>query len=140
MGQLTRNEQILTKKDSIPKVYSFDYSFLATGQTILHGIYDTKLNKGYVSIRNSKVCKSRPFGETAAFVMDNLKWWWINFGQYLYQDAKFICLLCDCGGANSYRHHLFKVLLQAFAREIGVDILVVHYPPYCSKYNPDTSG
>ncbi|MFT6002416.1 MAG: hypothetical protein ACI95T_001177, partial [Flavobacteriales bacterium] len=37
---------------------------------------------------------------------------------------------------NGYRHHLFKVLLQRFAAEIGIRIVVAHYPPYCSKYNP----
>ena len=128
LGQLTRNEQVLTKKDSLLKVFSSDYSHLATGKAIPHGIYDLKLVKGYLSIGNSH--------ETAAFVIDNLRWWWKNFGQYHYQDATYILLLCDCGGANSYRHHLFKVLLQGLAREIGIKITVAHYPPYCSKYNP----
>ncbi|MFT5748208.1 MAG: hypothetical protein ACI920_003602, partial [Saprospiraceae bacterium] len=35
-----------------------------------------------------------------------------------------------------YRHHLFKVLLQKLASEIGLKIIVARYPPYCSKYNP----
>ena len=26
--------------------------------------------------------------------------------------------------------------MQAFAKEIGVDIIVAHYPPYASKWNP----
>jgi len=128
LGQLTRNEPVLTKKDSIPKVYSSDYASLATGKAIPHGIYDVKLMKGYLSIGTSY--------ETADFIIDNLYWWWTNYGQYHYQNATHILVLCDCGGANSYRHHRFKVLLQQLAKKIGIRIVVAHYPPYCSKYNP----
>ncbi len=128
LGKLSRNESVLTKIEAILKVFSSDYSFLANGKAIPQGILDKKLNKGYISIGNSH--------ETAAFVVDNLRWWWDTFGQHQYQDATHILILCDCGGANSYRHHLFKVLLQRLAREIGIRIVVCHYPPYCSKYNP----
>lgn len=128
LGQLTRNEAVLTKKDQIPRVFSSDYSFLAMGKAIPHGIYDKKLNKGYLSIGNSN--------ETADFIIDNLRWWWYNFGKVQYKNATYIMLLSDCGGSNSYRHHRFKVLLQGLATELGLKIVVVHYPPYCSKYNP----
>jgi Rhodopirellula transposase DDE domain len=74
--------------------------------------------------------------ETAEFVVDNLEWWWTNFGKYEYRKATRILILCDSGGANGHRHHLFKKLLQAFARKIGKKLVIVHYPPYCSKYNP----
>jgi len=128
LGQLTRKEQVLTKKGQIPRVFSSDYSFLATGKAIPQAIFDIKLNRGYISIGNSY--------ETADFIVDNLRWWWTGFGQYHYQDATHILILCDCGGANSYRHYRFKVLLQRLAWEIGIRIVIAHYPPYCSKYNP----
>jgi Rhodopirellula transposase DDE domain len=128
LGQLTRNEAVLTKKGEIPTVYSSDYAHLSTGRAIPHGIFDVKLCKGYISIGNSH--------ETAEFVIDNLRWWWFNYGKNQYKNAKYILILCDCGGANGNRHHLFKVLLQQLAKEIGVIISVSHYPPYCSKYNP----
>ncbi|MDM8567446.1 hypothetical protein QUF74_17580 [Candidatus Halobeggiatoa sp. HSG11] len=44
--------------------------------------------------------------------------------------------MCDGGGSNSSRHYLFKSALQILADEIGVEIRIAHYPPYCSKYNP----
>ncbi len=128
LGQLTRNQPVMAHKEGVPEVYSSDYSFLATGRAVPHGIYDLKLDRGYITIGNSH--------ETAAFVVDNLRWWWFAFGIFFYQDATHLLLLCDCGGANSYRHHLFKVLLQQLARDIGIKIVVAHYPPYCSKYNP----
>ena len=98
------------------------------GKAIPHGIYDLKRNVGYLSLGDSY--------ETAEFVVDNLEWWWESYGQYEYPQATRILILCDSGGANGHRHHLFKKLLQALARRIGKKLVIAHYPPYCSKYNP----
>ncbi len=110
------------------KVFDHDYEHLSQGKVVPHGIYDLQLNKGYVSIGNSS--------ETAAFVKDNLLWWWDNYGMHQYPDAKYILILCDAGGANSYRHHIFKYEMLQFAKETGMSLMVCHYPPYCSKWNP----
>jgi hypothetical protein len=131
LGQLTRNQTVLCQVSETgknPSVFDHDFSFLATGKAIPHGIFDVKQNKGYISIGNSH--------ETAAFVVDNLDWWWQNFGELIYPKASMMLILCDAGGANGHRHHLFKKLLQDWAKKIGIRILIVHYPPYCSKYNP----
>ena len=53
-----------------------------------------------------------------------------------YPNAKRMLILCDGGGSNSARQHLFKEDLQRLANLLGVEIRVAHYPPYCSKYNP----
>jgi hypothetical protein len=111
-----------------PKVYDHDYEHLSEGKVIPHGIYDLQENKGYVSVGSSS--------ETAAFAIDNLLWWWYEYGIHLYPDAKNILLLCDAGGANSYRHHVFKKELMRFATETELSVIVCHYPPYCSKWNP----
>jgi len=110
------------------KVYDHDYEHLSNAKVIPHGIYDLLANIGYISIGNSS--------ETADFVIDNLFWWWENHGIDQYPDAKNILLFCDAGGANSYRHIIFKHRLLAFAKETGLSIIVCHYPPYCSKWNP----
>jgi Rhodopirellula transposase DDE domain len=68
--------------------------------------------------------------------VDNLRWWWFNYGINDYPEARNLLFICDAGGGNSYRHHAFKKELQAFAKEIGIDIIVAHYPPYASKWNP----
>lgn len=128
LGELTRGEAILTKGKKAVVVYDHDYPHLGVGKAIPHGIYDVKLNEGYLSIGNSH--------ETAEFVVDNLEWWWENFGQYEYPKADRILILCDSGGANGHRHHLFKKLLQQLARKIDKKLVIAHYPPYCSKYNP----
>jgi hypothetical protein len=111
-----------------PKVYDHDYEHLSEGKVIPHGIYDLQENKGYVSVGDSS--------ETAAFVIDNLLWWWHEYGIHRYPDAKNILLLCDAGGANSYRHYVFKKELMRFATQTGLSVIVCHYPPYCSKWNP----
>ncbi len=54
--------------------------------------------------------------ETAGFVIDNLLWCWLEYGINQYPDAKNILLLCDSGGANSYRHHIFKHKLMEFVK------------------------
>lgn len=128
LGSLTRNDAVLCTGSETPKVFDHDYSFLSTGKVVPHGIYDMKLNNGFLSIGNSH--------ETANFVIDNLEWWWFTYGIHDYPTANHILIFCDCGGANGYRHHLFKKLLQEFARKTGLRITIAHYPPYCSKYNP----
>lgn len=110
------------------KVYDHDYEYLSEGKIIPHGIYDLQANKGYISIGNS--------AETADFITDNLLWWWTEYGIHLYADATTILILCDAGGANSYRHHVFKDRLLALASQIGKSLVICHYPPYASKWNP----
>lgn len=128
LGDLTRNETVLTKGKEAVKVLDHDYPQLGVGKAIPHGIYDLRLNEGYVSLGNSH--------ETAEFVVDNLEWWWESAGKFEYREATRILILCDSGGANGHRHHLFKKLLQELARKIGKKLVICHYPPYCSKYNP----
>jgi hypothetical protein len=110
------------------KVYDHDYEHLSTGKVIPHGIYDLQTNRGYMSIGSSS--------ETADFIIDNLLWWWWNYGIHQYPEATNILLLCDAGGANSYRHVVFKYKLMEFAQQTGLSVMVCHYPPYCSKWNP----
>jgi hypothetical protein len=105
-----------------------DYPYLADLKIAPHGIYDIKQNKAYVNIGIS--------AETAEFICDSLKNWWLNFGKKTYLEANEILIFCDAGGANSYRHHIFKVELQNLANEINMTLKIVHYPPYTSKWNP----
>lgn len=126
LGDLARSGKVLSKEP--PKTYDHDYAHLSEGKVVPGGLYDMKRNEGYVSIGTNN--------ETAAFLADNLIWWWENYGIHHYPDATHLLIYCDCGGANGYRHHAFKKELQRIAQYIGVRIVVVHYPPYCSKWNP----
>jgi hypothetical protein len=105
-----------------------DYSHLADLKIAPHGIFDMKQNKAYINIGVS--------AETAEFICDSLKNWWEDHGKNSYQKADEILIFCDAGGANSYRHHIFKVELQKLSNEIKMKLKIVHYPPYTSKWNP----
>jgi hypothetical protein len=79
LGELTRNEEVLIYGEKPVPTYDHDYPYLGTGKAIPHGIYDVKLNQGYVSVGCSH--------ETAAFVVDNIQWWWEHYGRYEYPKA-----------------------------------------------------
>lgn len=53
LGELSRHETVLTTPAGVAKVYSADYPYLASGRAVPHGIYDVKLNKGYISLGSS---------------------------------------------------------------------------------------
>jgi hypothetical protein len=126
LGQLYRDGECLSTGPL--RVFDHDYTHLSEGKVIPHGIYDLRSKTGYLSIGTSS--------ETAEFVYDNLLWWWTEYGIHLYPDAKSIVMFCDAGGANSYRHHVFKYWMLKFAKQTGVSLVICHYPPYASKWNP----
>ena len=45
-------------------------------------------------------------------------------------------ILCDGGGSNSSSHRIVKQDLMDLASRLDMNLLVMHYPPYCSKFNP----
>ena len=126
IGNFKRGGQVLCKEQ--PKALDHDFLSFADGMIVPQGIYDVGTNTGYLTIGTSH--------DTAEFVCDNIVRVWTDYLQWQYPDADTICLLCDGGGANSCRHHIFKQNLMRLAKAIGMNILVMHYPPYCSKYNP----
>jgi Rhodopirellula transposase DDE domain len=110
------------------KVYDHDFPHLADMIAIPHGVYDIKLNVGYVTIGTSH--------DTSEFACDCLLAWWQQHGRFNYPKTSSILLLCDSGGSNNPRTYLFKHHLQRLVDQIGIEIRVAHYPPYTSKYNP----
>lgn len=126
IGNFKRPGQVLCKEQ--PKALDHDFLSFADGKIVPQGIYDVGANTGYLTIGSSH--------DTGEFVCDNIVRVWTEFLQWQYPDADTICLLCDGGGANSCLHHIFKQDLMKLAKAIGMNILVIHYPPYCSKYNP----
>lgn len=43
---------------------------------------------------------------------------------------------CDGGGSNCSSSRLFKQELIKLSEDLHIDIIVTHYPPYTSKWNP----
>ena len=53
----------------------------------------------------------------------------------MYPDAERLLICADGGGSNGYRVRLWKVELQRFADEVGLEVTVCHFPPGTSKWN-----
>ena len=126
LGPFYRAGRVLTRQT----VRAFDHDFpsYAQGVVIPHGLYDLRLNRGYLHLGTSH--------DTSAFARDCVADWWCRFGHVDYPQAKSLLVLCDGGGSNNATTYLFKADLQEFVNQSGLEVRVAHYPPYASKYNP----
>jgi Rhodopirellula transposase DDE domain len=106
-----------------------DHDFVTSQQRLVpYGVFDTRRNEGFLLLsRGSDTCR---------LACDAIWRWWQRLGKRHYQYAPRLLLLCDCGGSNGNRQHLFKEELCYLAADLQCDIQVAHYPPGCSKYNP----
>lgn len=131
LGNFFRRGSLLTRRTI--RVFDHDYAEFAQGVVLPHGIYDLKLNRGYIHLGNSH--------DTSEFGCDNLQDWWARFGRAAYPEAKSILVLCDGGGSNpadndNGQAHLFRADMQRLVNALGLEVRMAHYPPYASKYNP----
>lgn len=126
IGNFKRAGKVLCQ--GAPSSLDHDFGTFADAQIVPHGIYDTVRNVGYMSIGTSH--------DTSAFVCDNIARVWDKYLHDQYPDANTMVLLCDGGGSNASSHHIVKQDLMDLADRLGMNIFVMHYPPYCSKFNP----
>jgi hypothetical protein len=131
LGNFFRSGTLFTRQTI--RVFDHDFEEFAQGVVLPHGIFDLKLNLGYVHLGMSH--------DTSAFSCDCLRDWWERFGRAAYPGAQSLLLLCDGGGSNPAdtdhaQYHLFRSDLQDLVNDLGIAIRVAHYPPYASKYNP----
>jgi hypothetical protein len=108
-----------------------DHDFLseADGKAIPYGIYDLVANSGMVVVGNSR--------ETAEFAVDSLVLWWQLDGSIRYPSAHELLILADGGGGNGATNRAWKHgLYHQLARPHDLRIVVAHYPPGTSKWNP----
>lgn len=110
-----------------PKVLDHDFETFAECKIIPHGIFDVAKNVGYMTLDSNH--------DTSEFVSDNIERIWKQHLEKMYPNAKTIVLLCDGGGSNSNRHRIFKQDIMLFSNKLNMNILVMHYPPYCSTFN-----
>lgn len=106
-----------------------DHDFLSRGEgvAIPYGAYDVGNNEGLVNIGISK--------DTAEFAVNSISRWWKTFGNRNYPKANKILICADGGGSNGSRNRLWKLCLQKFSDQFGVEVIVCHYPPGTSKWN-----
>jgi hypothetical protein len=126
IGNFYRDGKVYCEK-AIP-VNDHDFKSFSEGVAVPHGIYDVANNICYMSIGTGK--------DTAEFVKDNIAYHWNNSIKNDYPAAKKMLILCDGGGSNSSSHYVVKEQLKQLAEKLHMQIVVAHYPPYCSKWNP----
>lgn len=106
-----------------------DHDFKNHAKVVIpHGIYDIRDNFGYLTLGQSK--------DTSAFVCDNILSYWKSDLQWKYPTQEWMLILCDGGGSNNSRHYIVKQDFYKLAQALDMNIVIAHYPPYCSKWNP----
>ena len=73
--------------------------------------------------------------ETSDFWVDGLKLWWLRV-QDGWRSVRRLVLYLDNGPNNSGTRTQFLKRMIEFADWSGLEIHLVYYPPYHSKYNP----
>lgn len=91
------------------------------------GVYDVVHNCAHVTIGVSH--------DTSEFAGASLINAW-NRLKDLYPNAKRILLLSDGGGSNRSTGILWKTEVAKFHELTKLSVMVCHYPPGCSKYDP----
>ena len=90
------------------------------GKAIPYGVYDQTANTGWVGVGVDH--------DTAEFAVETLRRWWRNMGRRVYPQATKLLVTADGGGSNGSRCRLWKMELQRFADEIGLQDLGVPLP------------
>jgi len=98
-----------------------------TPKAVPRGVYDEQHNEAWVTVGCSH--------DTSSFAVESIRRWWREMGHPLYRRAEGVLVCADSGGSNGYRLRLWKVELQRWANESGLDVTVCHYPPGTSKWN-----
>ena len=127
IGSYKNNGQELCKKGDPILVNGHDFPDPRLGKVSPYGVYDMGKNKGWVSVGISS--------DTAEFAVNTIRTWWYKMGISFYPRSKELLITADCGGSNGYRVRLWKIELQKFADESGLEIHVRHFPPGTSKWN-----
>jgi hypothetical protein len=73
--------------------------------------------------------------ENSDFWVDGLKLWWLSVKKQL-RHIKRLVIYLDNGPKNSGTRTQWLKRLVEFADWSGLEIRLVYYPPYHSKYNP----
>jgi len=127
VGNFKNNGQTWHKKGKGKKVNDHDFPSLGQGIAIPYGAYDEQKNEGFVNVGIT--------ADTAEFAVNSIRQWWQLIGAKNYPKSKKLLICADGGGSNGSRNKTWKVNLQKFAYDMGLNITICHYPPGTSKWN-----
>lgn len=127
VGQFSNVGREYHKKGKPVEVNAYDFLSFADGRATPYGVYEIITNKGWVNVGISK--------DTAMFAVSTIRNWWHQMGKQNYPNSNKLLIHADGGGSNGSRNKLWKIELQKFAIESGLEITVCHFPPGTSKWN-----
>jgi hypothetical protein len=104
-----------------------DFVDKALGKVIPYGVYDLLNDQGWVSVGTDH--------DTAQFATHSIRSWWARMGCHRYGRVNDLLITADGGGSNGSRCRLWKACLQQLADDLGIGLVVCHFPPGTSKWN-----
>jgi len=110
-----------------PEVRVHDFRDEALGKVVPYGVYDILNDQGWVSVGVDH--------DTAQFAAPSIRIWGARMGCRRFGRADELLITADAGGSNGPRCRLWKVCLQRPADELGIGLVVCHFPPGTSKWN-----
>jgi hypothetical protein len=110
-----------------PEVRVHDFQDKALGKVIPYGVCDIPNDQGWVSVGTDH--------DTAQFATHSIRSWWAKMGCRRFGRADELLITADGGGGNGSRCRLWKVCLQQLADELGIGLVVCHFPPGTSKWD-----
>ena len=127
IGPFKNGGRELRPKGDPERVRVHDFLLPELGRANPYGVYDLAQNEAWVSVGTDH--------DTAAFAVQSIRRWWESMGREAYPGAKRVLITADCGGSNGYTVRLWKLELQKFADDTGLEVAVCHFPPGTSKWN-----
>jgi transposase len=127
VGPFKNGGRELRPKGQPEPVRVHDFVDKALGRATPYGVYDLARNQGWVTVGIDH--------DTAEFAVASIQQWWQTLGRAAYPGATSLLITADGGGSNGSRLRLWKLELQRFADESGLELRVSHLPPGTSKWN-----
>jgi transposase len=127
VGPFKNGGRELRPKGQPEPVQVHDFVDKELGRATPYGVYDVAQNRGWVTVGIDH--------DTAEFAVASIQQWWQTLGHAAYPGATSLLITADGGGSNGSRIHLWKLELQRFADESGLEVRVCHLPPGTSKWN-----
>ena len=106
-------------------VRTHDFLDKEPGKAIPYGVYDILNNQGWVNVGIDH--------DTARFATNSIRQWWTQMRVLRFPDATDLLITADGGGSNSSRSWFWKLCLQELSDDLGMKLVVRHFPPGTSK-------
>jgi hypothetical protein len=127
VGDFKNNGREWHPQGQPPHVRVHDFVDQTLGKVIPYGVYDILNDRGWVSVGIDH--------DTAQFATHSIHSWWARMGCRCFGRAEDLLITADGGGSNGSRCRLWKVCLQQLADQLGIGLVICHFPPGTSKWN-----